>query len=78
MTPTIGNVMPVSLYNTARIPIECFNPECREVRLYLIRDLVANDTVACAVCRKPINLSSDQWRTAIEKTAEYYDAILLG
>jgi hypothetical protein len=70
--------LPVTVYNTARIPLECFSPECSEVRLYLLRDLIANDKIPCSSCGQPIDLGSDQWRAAIEETAEYYKAIIIG
>jgi hypothetical protein len=69
-------MMPVSVFPTARIPIECF--ECDKVALYLVRDLVGHDGIACAGCKKPIDLSTDQWRAALQETADYYKAILIG
>jgi hypothetical protein len=69
--------MPVTMLTTARIPIECADPECGEVRLYLVRDLVHDDTIACTRCRKPLDLSSDQWRSALHETAEHFKAVIL-
>jgi hypothetical protein len=69
--------MPVTMLTTARIPIECADPKCGEVSLYLVRDLVHDDTIACSRCRKPLDLSSDQWCAALQETAKYYKAIIL-
>jgi hypothetical protein len=65
----------MTLLDTARVPIECF--ECGDVKLYLVRDLVANDAIPCVRCTKPIFIDTDQWRAAINETADYYKGIIL-
>jgi len=68
--------MPVSLFNTARVPIECL--ECGNVRLYLVRDLVSDDSIACNLCHQTIKLDSNEWRAALKETANYYRSIVIG
>ena len=68
-------VMPVTMLQTARIPIECW--ECGSVRLYLVRDLMTDNEIGCSNCRKPLDLSTDQWEAAMKETAEYYNAIII-
>jgi hypothetical protein len=33
--------MPVTVYDTAKVPIECRAPDCGDVSLYLIKELTA-------------------------------------
>jgi hypothetical protein len=69
--------MPVTVYDTAKVPIECRAPDCGDVSLYLIKELEANNEIPCPYCGQPIDLSSEQWRAAVRKTAEYYKAVIL-
>jgi hypothetical protein len=68
--------MPVIMLTDTRVPIECKNEVCGAVHLYLVRDLVPNYSIRCLDCRRPIDLSSDQWTDAINATVDYYKAII--
>jgi len=72
-----GEPMPVITLTDARVPIECKNGDCGVVHLYLVRDLVPNYSIPCLDCRRPIDLSSDQWTDAVNATVNYYKAIIL-
>ncbi len=68
--------MPVTMFNEARVPLECKNEDCGVVHLYLVSDLVPNYTIRCLDCQQSIDLTSDQWADAVNATVEYYKAII--
>jgi len=68
--------MPVTMFNEARVPIECKNEGCGVVHLYLVSDLVPNYSIRCIDCQQSIDLTSDQWTDAVDATVEYYKAII--
>ena len=68
--------MPVTMFNEARIPIECKNENCGVVHLYLVSDLVPNYAIHCIDCQQSIDLRSDQWTDAVNATVEYYKTII--
>ena len=68
--------MPVTMFNEARVPIECKNKDCGVVHLYLVRDLVPSYSIRCIDCQQWIDLTSDQWTDAVDATVEYYKTII--
>ena len=50
---------------------------CGKHGFQLIRALVANNEVACTYCGKPIDVSSKEWRTAINNVADLYKKIAI-
>src|SRR5262245_30121988 len=66
----VGQPMSSVPLKCIRIPVEC--PNCGDVFLYCLSDLIANKSTACLRCYKPLDLSTDQWRDALEDTADYY------
>jgi hypothetical protein len=46
-----------------RLDVECTS--CHHRRKHPLRELAANNKVTCAFCRKPIDLSTPEWRARI-------------
>lgn len=67
--------MVATAYNFARTAIPCLRPECGKICTYLVRDLVQNDNIRCAACGHFIDVSSEEWRTAANDLAEFYNNV---
>ena len=62
-----------NLSDTMRMDLPC--PSYREVDKQLIRELKANDPIACRYCGHIIDISSEEWRTRIREAAEEFDKL---
>jgi hypothetical protein len=66
--------------NPAEVPFDfvCIDvpcAKCGEMDRQLLRELEANNHVACTRCGLPIDISSKEWRSFINKATNHYKSL---
>ena len=56
-----------------RIDVLCL--ECGEKSFHRIGEMIGQDSIPCEFCKEPIDISTSEWRTAIQKHADAYSEI---
>jgi hypothetical protein len=62
-------------FDLVRIDVPC--TKCGEMDRQFLRELEANNHVACTRCGLPIDVSSKEWRAFINKATNHYKSLTL-
>ncbi len=60
-------------FHSIRIDVPC--AKCGEMGRQLLRELEANNHIACTCCGRPIDISSKEWRSFIDKAMHHYKGL---
>jgi DNA-directed RNA polymerase subunit RPC12/RpoP len=65
--------MPNKLSDGMRMDLPCLT--CGQVDKQFIREMMANERIACRYCNNIIDISSMEWRARINDAAEQFDKL---